>query len=168
MRRLNFGCGSIQPAGWTNVDREDFGQEYVGSTDLFADDTFDIIVAHCSLQLTEYNDILALLCELRRVLKVGGVLRVSLPDIVRGFYAYEHGEIEWFPNSETSIESRFSNWITWYSTTRSLWTVEAIIDCLMESNFESAGFRHFGESVVAGGAELDTREGECFFVEALK
>jgi hypothetical protein len=47
MRRLNFGCGSIQPAGWENVDREDFGQPHLGSTSLFDDNTFDIIVAHC-------------------------------------------------------------------------------------------------------------------------
>src|SRR6476469_7430783 len=120
MRKLNFGAGSIMPPDWSNVDVEDFGQEYVGSTELFANNTFDIAVAHCSLQITEFHDIEKILTELHRILKPGGVLRISLPDIVRGFQAYQAGDIDWLPNGETDIDERFSAWLTWYSTTRTL------------------------------------------------
>jgi predicted SAM-dependent methyltransferase len=168
MRRLNFGCGSIQPAGWHNLDRDDFGQEHVGSTELFEDDTFDVIVAHCSLQLTEYDDVPKLLAELRRVLKTGGVLRVSLPDIARGFTAYATNNLSWFPNGEDSIDDRFSNWLTWYSTTRSLWTPDAIINRLRDAGFNGY-IDEFEFGVGATGAtELDDREHECFFIEATK
>jgi predicted SAM-dependent methyltransferase len=168
MRRLNFGCGSIQPADWENVDREDFGQPHLGSTSLFDDNTFDIIVAHCSLQLTEYDDVAAVLGDLHSILKTGGVLRVSLPNITAGFSAFERGDIDWFPNSEPNLDDRFSNWLTWYSTTRSLWTVNAIIHRLYEAGFVKVELCEFGRSGVAGAEQLDTREGECFFVEALK
>lgn len=168
MRRLNFGCGSIQPDGWVNLDREDHGQEHVGSTDQFLDDNFDVIAAHCVLQMTEYNDVAGVLTDLYRVLKPGGVLRLSLPDITRGFLAYQQDDIDWFPNGEPDIEARFSNWITWYSTTRSLWTADAIIERLMEADFSLAGWRDFGASSTPGAADLDTRQGECFFIEAVK
>lgn len=170
MNRLNFGCGSIQPAGWVNLDRDDHGQgaqEYGDISGLLVD-TFDIIVAHCSLQMTEYNDVPATLCALHKVLKPGGVLRISLPDIYRGFRAYATGEIDWFPNGEDSIDDRFSNWLTWYSTTRSLWTPQAIKDRLLEAGFVKVYACSFGESTFEGAAELDSRRGECFFVEAVK
>src|SRR4051812_19569505 len=111
MRKLNFGAGSIQPADWSNCDIEDFGQEDVGSTELYADNTFDIAVAHCSLQITPYHDIEKILTELHRILKPSGVLRISLPDIVRGFQAYGEGDIDWLPNGEDNIEERFSAWL---------------------------------------------------------
>lgn len=121
LRKLNFGCGSI-PLDWSNLDVEDFGQEYVGSTELFADNTFDIIACHCALQITEFHNIEKILAELHRILKPGGVLRISLPDIVRGFQAYQVGNIDWLPNGEDNIDERFSAWLTWYSTTRTLLT----------------------------------------------
>jgi hypothetical protein len=71
------------------------------------------------LQLTEYDDVAAVLGDLHSILKTGGVLRVSLPNIRPGFSAFERGDIDWFPNSEPNLDDRFSNWLTWYSTTRS-------------------------------------------------
>jgi predicted SAM-dependent methyltransferase len=167
--RLNFGCGSIQPADWINLDSEDFGQSHLGSVgERGYRDEIDIIVAHCSLQMNTYNKVPRVLRDLYHALKTGGVLRISLPDIHAGFTAWESGNIDWFPNSEPNLDDRFSNWLTWYSTTRSLWTIGAISNRLYEAGFVKVELCEFGQSGVAGAEALDTREGECFFVEALK
>jgi hypothetical protein len=46
--------------------------------------------------------------------------------------------------------------------------VNAIMHRLYEAGFAKAELSEFGQSGVAGAEALDTREGECFFVEALK
>lgn len=170
--KLNFGCGSIQPDGWVNLDTSpEFGMdvlppmalEYTYSTAHFDDDHFDLIVAHCALQQVCYNEVPGQLQELCRILKPEGVLRISLPDIVRGFIAYSNDDIDWFPNGEDSTDARFSNWLTWYSTTRSLWTQPEIMALLSEAGFSTVCGAEF-----EGEEFLDTRQGECYFVEAVK
>lgn len=171
MRRLNFGCGSIQPEGWENVDKEDFGQRYIGTTHVFNDYEFDYIVAHCTLQINDFNEIIGLLSELRRILKPNGVLRISLPDISEGFKHYSEGDIDWFPNGESDLDTRFSAWLTWYSTTRTLLTPRALIQKLNEAGFSQFELASFGESKLLPGmaiTDLDTRQHECYFMEARK
>lgn len=173
MNKLNFGCGSIQPEGWVNVDKVDFGQQYIGSTDLFGSNTFDYIVAHCTLQINEFHDIPQLLNELYRILKPGGVLRISLPDISRGFGEYLRENKSFFPNGEENLHLRFCAWLTWYSTTRTLLTQPALAQLLF-----NAGFKNYDVAVCSfknstylpnlAITELDTRENECYFMEARK
>jgi predicted SAM-dependent methyltransferase len=167
---LNFGCGSIQPEGWVNVDMEDFGQEHVGGTELFDNDTFETIVAHCTLQITEWHELVDHLKELHRILKPGGVLRVSLPDIERGFKALQEDDIDWFPNGEDNINDRFSAWLTWYSTSRTLLTPRALANKFGEAGFTVVGKGDYKVSALADEliTELDTRENECYFMEAGK
>lgn len=160
--RLNFGCGSIQPNGWVNVDHEDHGQQRIGSTELFLDNTFKVVVAHCVLQMTPHHELPQLLEELRRILCATGVLRLSLPDIEVGFDAYRTGYIDWFPNGEVDLDDRFSNWLTWYSTTRTLLTYRATCTRLWTAGFTRVRRVSFDPD------QLDTREGECFFIEATK
>lgn len=117
MNKLNFGCGSIQPEGWENVDIEDCGQPHIGTSTLFADGEFDIIVAHCAIQIVDFMDLFTVLSDLHRILKPGGILRISLPDIIAGFH-----EVKKQP----------------FKVGR------------------------------PGSVELDTREGECYFMEAVK
>lgn len=171
-RKLSFGCGSIQEKGWYNLDKEDVGQTFVGSTELFEDNFFDIIVAHCSLQITEWHDLPKLLKELHRILKDGGVLRISLPDIVEGFRNYIEGNINWFPNGEEDLDEKFSSWIQWYSTTRTLLTQKAAIKKLKEAGFVDCLECTFGKTRLAlpssGITYLDSRNGEVFFIESMK
>lgn len=173
MKKLNFGCGSIQPKGWDNIDIEDFGQEFVGTIDLFAENTYDIIVAHASVQQFEWHDIVNQLKELHRILKPGGVIRISLPDIVRGFEFYQNGDSRFFPNSEEFLDEKFSAWLTWYSTSKSLMTERALMMKLRDAGFsewKSARFlqsEYFTEPPIYI-IQLDTRQGEFYFVEAKK
>lgn len=161
---LNFGCGSIQPVGWINLDADpEFAASYQ-STKQLGDDSFDVVVAHCSLQANTHQELPAVLADIRRVMKPGGVLRVSLPDIGAGCHAWRTGAIEWFPNGEDDIDDRFCNWLTWYSTARVVLTERAVINLLESAGFTDARHADPGEGV---GSELDTRLDECFFIEAV-
>ena len=163
MKRLNFGSGSIQPDDWDNVDIVDYGQEYVGSTELFKDDTYDTIVAHCVLQTFGYEELPKIIKELRRILKPGGKLYITMPDIVMGFKQYYENNMGWFPNSEPDMDIRFSNWLTWYGTSKSLLTAYALMRLLLDS-----GFLDIWDNI--GDTErkylLDTRIEECYMVGA--
>jgi predicted SAM-dependent methyltransferase len=81
--RLDFGCAFEKHDGWLGSDLNDFGQEHVGNILdglPWPDNHFDMIAAHHSLQMIRFDDLQRGLNELRRVLKVGGVLRISVPD----------------------------------------------------------------------------------------
>lgn len=165
MNRLNFGCGSVQPAGWINLDSDPAFGATCSSLCQLDDESFDIVVAHCALQVNAHDDLAGVLADIYRVLKPGGIFRASLPDIARGFEAYLDGDIDWFPNSEADIDDRFSNWLTWYSTTRTLLTPDALKARLAETGFMTSTRFAFG---IGPASELDDREGECYFVEAVK
>lgn len=169
-KKLNFGCGSIQPEGWDNVDIEDHGQPFVGSTGIFDDNTYDIIVAHASIQCTEWHNLSDLFIELQRILKPGGVIRIGLPDIEEGFRQLESKNKSWFPNGENELHQRFCAWLTWYSTSRSLLTIRALM-----MKLEASGFSHIRpvsfmqtSSAYPESVDLDTRKDEFYFVEAVK
>lgn len=181
MNKLNFGCGSIQPEGWYNVDQDpSFQQNKPGtpftlqSTEKFSDGFFDIIVAHAVIQQIEWHELVKQLKDLHRLLKAGGVLRISLPDIKEGFSRYKEGDLSWFPNGEENLADRFSAWLTWYSTSKTLLTEGALINKLKEAGFSDVGICDFKKSCVFNNEEnpeivtLDTRENEFFFVEATR
>lgn len=170
MHKLNFGSGHELKDGWYNVDTQDFGQPYVGSSELFTDNYFDVIVAHCSLQMVEYHLIISVLKDLHRVLKPNGVLRISLPDIVKGFGYYIKGDISFFPNGEDDLDIRFSSWLTWYSSSKTLLTRPALILKLKEAGFSQCALTQYKQSILSTNeiTELDTRNHECYFIESLK
>lgn len=177
MKRLNWGCGSIQPRSWHNVDADlSFIDDREGplwtTTKHFEDGYFDMAVAHCAIQTNSWHDLPTVFKELHRVLKTGGVLRISLPDINKGFEAYKEGNINFFPNGEEDIHIRFCAWLTWYSTTKTLLTQQALYKLLKETGFSEVVETPFKQTVLstadASIVELDTREGECYFIEARK
>lgn len=171
LKKLNFGCGSIQPNGWDNVDTGNFEQEFIGSTELFEDNTYDIVVSHCALQIVDYNDYADTLREIHRILKPNGIFRVSLPDIERGFQALEEKDLEWFPNGEGNVFDRFSNWLTWYSTSNTLLVPKSLDNRLVEAGFSEShevGFKYSVLDLSGESIELDDRNGECYFMEARK
>lgn len=174
MKKLNFGCGSIQPKGWVNVDSDSSflieGKDLHPHTHAFADGSMDMIVAHCSLQMVEYHDVHRVLGELYRLLRDGGVLRVSLPDILIGFHSFIRGDISFFPNAEPDISDRFTAWLTWYSTSKTLFTFSSLRNSLERAGFGDVLQVDYMETLLSTMeiTELDSREGECFIVETMK
>ena len=167
---INFGCGSIQPSDWLNIDLDpEFNTEHK-DLKLIPDSSCDILVCHAIICCVKYHDIEKVLLEFYRVLKPGGVVRISLPDIVSGFDAYKNNNIDFFPNSENDLDKRFSAWLTWYSQSASLLTDKALQYKLQDSGFSSVSKTEFKQTVYSNEKiyELDTREHEFYFVEAKK
>jgi predicted SAM-dependent methyltransferase len=170
MKKLNFGCGSIQPEGWINVDH-DTQFNALPHLNNIEDGSLDIIVAHAVIQQIPLHSLVNVLTMLKRRLKVDGVLRISLPDIMQGVEAYHRNEKEWFPNGEEDIDDRFSAWITWYSTSCTLLTSNALFHKLKEAGFSKINIVDFKKTKFDDkweSTELDTRENEFYFIEAMK
>jgi SAM-dependent methyltransferase len=81
---LQIGAGPHGLPGWLKTDLDpDFSTVYLNATRRFpfADETFDYVVAEHMIEHVSYKEALAMLQECRRVLKKGGAVRISTPDI---------------------------------------------------------------------------------------
>ena len=167
---INFGCGSIQPVDWINIDIDPEYKTGHKNLHLIPDNSCDILVSHATICVIPYHEIKAVLLEFNRVLKPGGVVRISLPDIVSGFDAYKNNNINFFPNSEDNLDRCFSAWLTWYSTSVSLLTHKALEYKLHDSGFKNITKVNYKESALSNNKiyELDTRKHEFYFMEAMK
>jgi predicted SAM-dependent methyltransferase len=177
LKRLNWGCGAAGEPGWVNSDQKD-GPGIDISADIRAglpleSDSFDYIVSIHALPELPYPDLVPALEELRRVLKPGGVLRLSLPDLEKGFSAYLRGDRDYFliPDEEvTSIGAKLVVQLTWYGYSRCLFTHDFIEELLGKAGFSAVNRCAYQQtnSRHVGIVELDNREQESLFVEAVK
>jgi ubiquinone/menaquinone biosynthesis C-methylase UbiE len=168
--KINFGCGSIQPTDWINIDiNPEFETKYKNLHKI-QDNSCDILVCHATICGISYHEIKPTLLEFKRVLKNDGVLRISLPDIISGFNAYQNNNINFFPNSEQDLDRRFSAWLTWYSTSKTLLTSKALEYKLKDAGFNNVSQTMFKQTIYSNEMiyELDTRENEFYFMEAMK
>lgn len=176
-RRLNVGCGPSPVAGWLNADRTPApGVDVVG--DLCAGlplppDAFDAIVAMHVLQDIAWLDLPAALAEIRRLLRPGGVLRLGLPDLDRAIDAYRRGDAGYFfiPDADaSSIGGKLVTQAIWYGSVRTPFTFDFACETLLRAGFREprrCAFRQtsYGDATLV---ELDNRERESLFVEALR
>jgi len=175
LRRLHWGCGSITPAGWINSDLEPGPSVDISGNILdglpLADESIDYISSQHALQDLRIYDQVRAMSELRRVLKPGGVLRLSLPDFDRAMAAYQSGHRDYFMVWDwETISGNFITHILWYNLSQTLFTYEFAEELLRQAGFsevQRVGYRQtvsrFPEIV-----DLDSREAESFFVEAFK
>jgi len=82
---IHLGCGPINAEGFINVDALPYSHiHYIQKIDdlsIFPDEYADLIYASHVLEHLEYNNISGILKEWHRVLKKGGVLRISVPEL---------------------------------------------------------------------------------------
>jgi hypothetical protein len=178
IRRLNWGCGSWREPGWINSDLHE-GPGIDISCDIrdglpLPDDHLDYAVSIHALPMIPYPDLVGVLGELRRVLKPGGVLRLGLPDLELAMAAYRRGEREFFQVPDTDVRSfggQFIVHLLWYGYTVTLFTADFIEELLERAGFRDVrhcGYRETGSVHAPGILELDNREQESLFVEAVK
>ncbi len=81
---VHLGCGPINDPRWINVDLLYLPHVHhiqdVTRLDNFLDNSADLIYICHTLEHISYRDLPEVLIEWRRVLKTGGVLRISVPD----------------------------------------------------------------------------------------
>jgi len=173
--RLDFGCAFEKHEGWLGFDLNDHGHNLVGDVVdglPFPDHHFDMITAHHNLQMSRFDDLQCGLGELRRVLKVGGVLRISVPDAELAVHRFLAGWDQ-FPISqeiERTESGRFLRYLLWHGDARSAFTFESLTDALNRAGFQNVRRCQFRQthSEYPEIVDLDTREGESLFVEAIK
>lgn len=99
VRYLNLGCGdAIFPKPWENLDiRPLEGVDHIGEIYPleFEDNTFDIVYASHLLEHFKRVDTQKIVSEWVRVVKPGGLLRISVPSLPNLIKIYEDtGDIE--------------------------------------------------------------------------
>ena len=177
IRRLNWGCGEDPPEGWVNSDLAETPGVTV-SCDIrdglpLEDDWFDYVVSMHALPMIGYPDLVPVLGELRRVLKPGGVLRLGLPDVEKGIQAFLRGDRNYFlvPDDEVrSLGGKFVVHMLWYGWSVTMFTPDFIEELLRKADFREVAHCSFQQSCwrPPGILELDDREAESLFVEAMK
>jgi SAM-dependent methyltransferase len=177
VRRLNWGCGASGEPGWINSDLKE-GPGIDISTDIrgglpIETGSLDYIVSIHALPMIPYPDLVPVLRELRRILKPGGVLRLGLPDLERGISAYLRGDCSYFLVPDDDVQSlggKFIVHMLWYGYSLTLFTADFAEEMLRRANFREVRHCRFREttSVQAGITDLDNREAESLFVEAVK
>jgi ubiquinone/menaquinone biosynthesis C-methylase UbiE len=177
VRRLNWGCGPITPYGWINSDIHPWpGVDLVADIRSglpLEDNSCDYVVSIHALPEIPYGDMDRTLSELRRVLKPGGTLRLGLPDMNKAIEACRSGDVDYFliPDDEVkSLSGKMIVQLLWRGQSRSLFTAEFTAELLARNAFRSiqqCSFRQT-KSGLPGITELDDRQIESFFIEAVK
>lgn len=175
IRRLHWGCGQLTPSGWINSDITEGPGIDISCNILdglpLDDDSIDYISSqHVLPELKIYEQVDALR-ELRRVLKPGGVLRLSLPDLDLAIAAYQSGRRDYFLIWDwDTISGNFITQILWYNYTRTPFTYEFAEELLRKAGFSDVRRVSYRQttSLYPEIVELDDREKESFYVEAFK
>ena len=123
--------------------------------------------------MISYPDLVPVLQELRRVLTPGGVLRLSLPDIDKGIQAYLRREAGYFHVPDEDVQSfsgKFIVHMLWYGYSVTMFTADFAEELLDRAGFSSVQHCAYRRTASAhsGIVELDNREHESLFVEAVK
>jgi predicted SAM-dependent methyltransferase len=109
--------------------------------------------------------------ELYRVLKPGGTLRLSLPNLDQAIAAYQSGTRDYFHIRDwKTISGNFITHVLWYSLSRTLFTYEFAEELLRKAGFSSVQRVEYRQTLSSYPeiVELDNRKNESFFVEAVK
>lgn len=97
---LNIGAGDRQKIpGFTNIDvRKLPNVDYVTTADnlyMFGDNSVDLIYSSCMLEHLKKDELDSVLREWYRVLKTGGIVRISVPDFEKiAIYYLEHKKMQ--------------------------------------------------------------------------
>jgi len=91
---LHIGCGTINSPDFINVDAQPYAHVHVVTDDIgrlpsFADETADLIYMCHVLEHIQAPHLESVLQEMKRILKVGGTLRLSVPDFDRLLDVYK-------------------------------------------------------------------------------
>lgn len=178
IRRLNWGCGTESPpAGWINCDIKE-GPGIDLSCDIrdglpLEDSSLDYVVSIHVLPELPYPDIEPALLELRRVLKPGAPLRLSLPDLDKAIRAYLDDDAGYFliPDDDArSMGGKLIVQMTWYGYSKSLYTFDFAEELLYRAGFRTVVRSEHGKTTSEHDeiTMLDDRERESLFVEAFK
>ena len=95
MIKINMGCGWRNfGSDWIHIDSGDYEHlDYISITDLsqFENNSVDLIYASHVVEYFDRQQVPSLLKEWKRILKVGGVLRIAVPNFHEISRLYSNG-----------------------------------------------------------------------------
>lgn len=96
---LHIGCGDINAPGFVNIDARPQPHVHIVTSSLFSlkmipANVADMIYMSHVLEHVSHRDIVPTLREMHRLLKDGGVLRISVPDFDRIIEIYQANECD--------------------------------------------------------------------------
>jgi ubiquinone/menaquinone biosynthesis C-methylase UbiE len=90
---LNLGCGKRYHKSWTNVDFIAIGDDVIAHNLIngipFEDDAFEVVYHSHVLEHFNKTNGLAFISECYRVTKIGGIIRVAVPDLEKIIQEYQ-------------------------------------------------------------------------------
>ena len=94
--KLHIGPGEVNIQGWLNIDARDFDHIHIQSDQLnfnqFSDDSIQEIYLCHILEHLSFEELQQLLKLIHNKLKVGGIIRISVPDFDRIIAIYQAEE----------------------------------------------------------------------------
>lgn len=187
--KLHLGCGPRRQAGWLNADKFDRRADiYLDAYRRlpFADATFAIVFAEHMIEHLRIDRVPAFLREVHRVLRPGGLFRVSSPDLGLFVAKYAAGEATFFEPILAAVRRKRTSpddpryWLVrgpggafmsraYFHHHRWLYDFDTLAACLHEVGFTTVVRQAYGRSVVAEAA-LDNPERafESLYVDAVK
>ena len=176
-RRLNWGCGTWPEDGWLNSDLKEAPGIHI-ACDIreglpLEDASIEYAVSIHALPELPLEDQVPAVRELRRVLAPGGALRLVLPNLLKGVEAYQRGDHDYFlvPDEDAeSLGAKLVYQLVWYGYTKTPFVPEFAEEVLRRAGFEDVRHAAYGETTTPfpGIVELDNREAESLYVEAVK
>lgn len=188
MKLLNLGCGATRPKheNWVNIDnlhavfpdptvpeRIQFdGEPNYVNADLkdglpFADGEVDGIVASHILEHLTCQEALKLIRECHRVLRTGGVLRISLP-CPKKFYELTLANCQDWGEPNGTPEKSFMEFALFFNEHIQLIDINSLNCLLWVSGFKTCTEMPYKKSQLDPLASLDNRPIFSLFAEAVK
>ena len=188
---LHIGCGGLNSPGWFNVDKFSANADtYLDASRRFPfkDDSFSLIFTEHMIEHLEIDRIQQFLSEILRVLRPGGICRITCPSLELYARYYVENDRDFFQNVMQGIERKRrkrpeQTWIvrtngsafmtgvvkTFYGH-RWMYDFETLEACLKAVGFRNTIQRAFQESESTRLANMDNpdRAFETLYVEASK
>jgi len=130
----------------------------------FADGVVDFAYSSHFVEHLFRKDAVRLFRENYRVLKPGGVVRISVPDLEYAIALYQSGDKEKMLSSYFFVEDDNS----YYARHKFMYDFEMLAKALRSEGFQDVRRCHFQEGCVPNLAILDNQPDESLFVEAIK
>ncbi|MFQ5861513.1 MAG: methyltransferase domain-containing protein [Candidatus Brocadiales bacterium] len=137
--KLHLGSGNHYLPGWVNIEANPFKRKDCW-LDLrnglpFRDDSVKAIFSHSFFEHLDLEDLDFLLKECKRVLKMGGIMRIGVPSFEKGWEACQKGDWSAFSIHSRTISRTFINWILGYCQHKLMFTFESLKETLEDCGF---------------------------------
>ena len=190
-KMLNLGAGPNRYKGWLTADA--FKSEadiYLNAYSKFPfkDSTWDVIYSEHMLEHIYVDKVPHLLSEVFRILKPGGLFRVTVPDLEIHAKNYIQKNDQFFEPIITKYKSRWNTKKSKYWLIRSnggafmsravqrfyrhrwMYDFETLSSCLKEVGFSKVSKMTCGESKISAAGQMDRhdRAFETLYIDAVK